>query len=249
MNNSKEKILDKIASYHSSNKRRGFTYGWGDMYELYKRYRFVSIEKYLKGKSVLEIGPAEGDMTNMLLRYFRNVSVLEGSRKFAGELKKRFEDRITIHEDLIESFQSEYKYDTIIMSHVLEHLARPVVTLGRVGTWMRKNGRLIISVPNGDSIHRHVGVKLGVLKEVDELNATDINIGHKRVYTPVKLRRTVETAGLIVKDFGGILIKPFSNRQMVNICSNKMLKAFFELGNNFPEIACEIFVVCANKRA
>lgn len=249
MKNKKKTTLDKIAYYHSSNKKRGFTYGWEDMYELYKKYRFISIKKYLKGDSVLEIGPAEGDMTNMLVRHFRNVSVLEGSGKFVRELKKRFKNKITIHEDLIENFQGGCKYDIIIMSHMLEHLNRPAMVLKRVSTWMGKRGRLIIIVPNSESIHRYIGVKLGMLRKVDELNNIDVKIGHKRVYNPVRLRKTVETAGLTVESFGGIFIKPFSNRQMVKICSDEMLKAFFELGNTFPQIACEIFVVCISKGA
>ena len=135
------------------------------------------------------------------------------------------------------------------MYHILEHLKRPVASLRQVSTWMEKGGRLIVIVPNSDSIHRFIGVKLGMLKRVDELNVTDVNIGHKRVYNPARLRTTVETAGLIVKAFGGILIKPFSNKQMVSACSDKVLKAFFELGNTFPEIACEMFVVCIKRGA
>ena len=107
------KDLDKIACYHTSTKKHGFTYGWKNMYELYKEYRYLAVKKYLKGRSVLELGPAEGDMTRRLIKHFRNTSVLEGSGRFARRLKKRFGDRITIHEDSIENFQCRNRYDTI----------------------------------------------------------------------------------------------------------------------------------------
>ncbi len=240
-------LLDKVAVYHSSTGKKGFTYGWKGMYELYKKYRFTSIKKFLHGKSVLEIGPAEGDMTNRLLGHFDKVGVLEGSGKFSEKLSKRFGNRVKAYEDLVENFQCQDKFDVIIMSHILEHLRRPPSVLRRVRGWLNKNGRLIIIVPNSNSLHRHIGVRMGMLRRVDDLNKRDADIGHRRVYNPVRLRKAVEAAGLTVRHSGGILIKPFSNKQMVKICSKKMLTSLFELGSDFPEIACEIFVVCVKK--
>jgi 2-polyprenyl-3-methyl-5-hydroxy-6-metoxy-1,4-benzoquinol methylase len=43
-------------------------------------------------------------------------------------------------------------FDVINMSYVVEHFQRPVQTLTVITGWLKKSGRLIVSVPNFDSI-------------------------------------------------------------------------------------------------
>lgn len=242
------KKLEDIFKYHTSDKENGFTYGWEQLYNKYKEYRFKSLSPHFNGRSVLEIGPAEGDMTIKLLECFKEVAVIEGSEGFAGNLQNTLKGgRLTIYTGLVEEVCINRKFDTIILSHVLEHLDQPVSVLKKVKDMLEPEGVLLVMVPNANSLHRHVGVMLGMIKELYSINETDRKIGHKRVYDFSSLERDVCAAGFDVKQRGGVLIKLLSNLQMVEVFSEDQLNAFFKLGNIFPDIACEIFIACKKK--
>ena len=98
----------------------------------------------------------------------------------------------------------------------------------------------MINVPNAHSLHRQLGVKMGLLEKVTDLNAQDKKLGHKRVYTPALLSEHIQQSGLVADRIGGIMLKPLSNRQM-NDWDEPMLKALFELGDDFPELSSELY--------
>lgn len=57
---------------------------------LMQKYTFKLIKRYFsKNNSVLELGPAEGVMTQLLVNYFDSVELLEGSSFFCEKLKKK----------------------------------------------------------------------------------------------------------------------------------------------------------------
>lgn len=245
MNVDKTKELDNIFKYHTSSNEDGFTYGWEKLYKKYKEYRFLALKPFFTGKSVLEVGPAEGDMTAKLMEYFSDVTVIEGSEKFTKNLQKTFKTKkLTIYHGLVEEVCINKKFDTVILSHVLEHFDNPQEILKKMRSLLHKDGNLLVMVPNANSIHRHVGVLLGMQEATHSLNEVDINIGHKRVYDPSSLKAEVEKAGFITINLGGILIKIVSNQQMVKIFTEEVMDALFKIGSEFPEISCEIFIAC-----
>ena len=62
-------------------------------------------------------------------------------------------------------------FDNIVLGHVLEHVERPVEILSRVKSWLSANGRVFALVPNARSLHRQMGVVMGLLDSEHSLNA------------------------------------------------------------------------------
>jgi hypothetical protein len=106
----------------------------------------------------------------------------------------------------------------------------------------------IVTVPNADSIHRHVGVAMGMLGEVTDLNEADHRIGHRRVYTRATLVADVTASGLEVEHAGGVFLKPLSNGQIEEQWSEELVLAFYEVGKRFPEMCAELMVVAERSR-
>ena len=210
-------------------------------------YRFQVFEPYLVGQSCLELGPAEGVMTRLLLDHFEKVTVVDG----AVDLLNMIPDHphLTKVHSLFEDFNPEGQYDTIVMDHVLEHVEDPNSLLYAVSKWLRASGRLLIGVPNARSVHRLVGVKMGLLKSPYELNERDLRVGHRRVYDVTELKLQVQQAGLRLLHSGGVLLKPLAYHQLAEIWTPKMLQAFLELGRDIPDIAAEMYVVCTTRSA
>ena len=85
--------------------------------------------RYMRPGSVLELGPAEGSMTEILYPHFENdYTVVDGADFYVEDLVKRFPE-IKGYAALFEEFKPSRKYDNIVLGHVLEHVADPVEIL------------------------------------------------------------------------------------------------------------------------
>lgn len=231
--NSERERLEKIASESWYSK---------GVNSLAIEYSASVFERYLIKGSILELGPAEGVMTEYFTQKYTDITVLEGSTNFSNILKNKFPD-IKVINGLFEEFNPESQYDNIILGHVLEHVIDPISTLIRVCEWLSPNGRILAAVPNAFSVHRQAAVIMGMLRDEHDLNETDVHHGHRRVYDPISFKRDFHLANLRVIKFGSYWMKPLSNRQIEEQWTESMVNAFMILGEKYPEIAAEIYIV------
>jgi len=202
--------------------------------------------RYFRGTRCLELGPAEGLMTEHLYKHFSELTLVEGAESFARALRNRY-PRAQVYCSLFEEFSPAEKFDTIVLGHVLEHLNEPTRLLGRAGEWLAGDGVILAAVPNARSLHRQAAVIMGLLNEEHELNDMDRHHGHRRVYDPESLRADFQRAGLNIDIFGGYWMKPVSNAQIEASWTPEMLEAFMVLGERYPDIAGEIYVVATHR--
>ncbi|MGE8546976.1 MAG: class I SAM-dependent methyltransferase [Alcaligenes sp.] len=207
-------------------------------------YSFRIARRFVQGRSILEMGPAEGVMTELLVQLGKELTVVEGSQLFCDDLAARFPG-IHVEHALFEEFEPRQAFDTIVLGHVLEHVQDPVAILSRVREWLTPEGRVFAAVPNARSLHRQAAVMMGLLAQEDQLNDTDRHHGHRRVFNPESFRSAFTQAGLKVDYFGGYWIKPVSNSQIEATWTPQMVEAFMALGERYPDIAAEIYVVAS----
>ena len=198
--------------------------------------------RHFRGTSCLELGPAEGVMTELLLQSFPLLTLVDGSEQFCDQLRERFPDA-TVVRSLFEDFSPERQFDAIVLGHVLEHVADPSALLTSAREWLAPDGAIYAAVPNARSLHRQAAVLMGLLGSEHELNETDLHHGHRRVYDPESFRSDVLGAGLRIKVFGGYWLKPLSNAQIDETFTPEMIQAFMRLGERYPDIAAEIYVI------
>jgi 2-polyprenyl-3-methyl-5-hydroxy-6-metoxy-1,4-benzoquinol methylase len=205
------------------------------------RFRYQTLRPHLQGPEGLELGPAEGEMTQFLVDDFESLTVVEGAAQLLAQIPEH--PNLTKIHSLFEEFTPERQFNTIILEHILEHVESPVPLLMMVKGWLRPGGQILIGVPNANSIHRLVAVKMGLLGHARELNARDHGLGHRRVYTHETLRGDLDDAGLHVIEMGGVFLKPLSNKQIQDSWTEEMIEGFYGLGKDFPEHAAEIYAV------
>ncbi|KAB1232132.1 class I SAM-dependent methyltransferase [Chryseobacterium viscerum] len=234
MENYKNKVQDSAQFYNSSFLDFDFK-----LTEL----NYLSLKPYFKGESALELGPALGHMTKYLVNDFSSLDLVEGSKDLINQIPDY--PNITKHNSYFEEFKTDKKFDTIIMSHVLEHIENPVDVLKLVYSWLSDNGVFLISVPNAKSIHRLAAVEMGLLNSEYELNQRDHELGHYRVYDLDTLKNDITKAGYTIIDEGGIFFKPVSNGQIENNWNEAMIEGFYKLGKKFPHHCAEIYVACS----
>jgi 2-polyprenyl-3-methyl-5-hydroxy-6-metoxy-1,4-benzoquinol methylase len=206
------------------------------------RYLAGIFGRHWRGASCLELGPADGVVTERLAEAFPDLTVVDGSSSFCARLADRFPDA-TVVNSLFEEFTPAHRFDTVILGHVLEHVIDPVGLLERVRQWVAPGGVALATVPNAHSLHRQAAVLMDLLPAENALNETDRHYGHRRVYDLAGLRDDFAAAGWTVTTTGGYWLKPVSNAQIADTWSQEMLDAFMELGERYPESAAEIYVV------
>ncbi len=113
------------------------------------------------------------------------------------------------HNSLFETFNTNEKFDTIILNHVLEHIEEPITLLKHIKNWLSPDGVLILGVPNAKSFHRLAAVKMGLLNSEYDLNERDHQLGHYRVYDFKLLLNDIKKADLKVKFKGEFLLNFF----------------------------------------
>ena len=209
-------------------------------------YAWRVFSRYLRPGSILELGPAEGVMTALLAQTGQQITAVEGSAVFFEALTARF-PQIHFHNALFEEFDTEERFENIVLGHVLEHVAEPPAILRKCRGWLASGGRIFANVPNSRSLHRQAAVLMGLLPFEEALNETDLQHGHRRVFNPETFRLAFLQAGLRIELFGGFWLKPLSNAQIEAGWTPQMVDAFLALGERYPDVAGEIYVVAAKQ--
>lgn len=205
------------------------------------RYRFEAEQEFFLGSLCLEMGPADGVMTELLVNHFKEIHVVDGDKELLNTIPEH--ENLVKYHSWFEEFEPTHKYDTIIMEHILEHISNPMVVLEKVKKWLNIGGVLIAGVPNAKSFHRLAAVKMGMLKTEYELNDRDISQGHQRVYDIDMLVNEINSSGFSVIHKGGVFLKFLSNQQIEDNWSKDLIQSYYEIGKDFQQNAADIFVV------
>jgi 2-polyprenyl-3-methyl-5-hydroxy-6-metoxy-1,4-benzoquinol methylase len=239
--NNMVKCLSEFESLQSISEQFGYSNG---VMASSITYSYRVMIRHLVPGTLLELGPAEGLMTRLLVESFADITVVEASTKFCEILKVRHPE-VDVINCLFEDFEPKRKFDNIILGHVLEHVLNPIALLKKVKSWLLPGGIIFAAVPNSHSLHRQAAVTMGLLNEECELNNSDIAHGHRRVFSPDSFREVFISAGLDINYFGGYWLKPLSNKQIEDSWSREIIGAFMLLGEKYPDIAGEIYIVAS----
>ncbi len=106
--------------------------------------RFEYCRLWIENKRHLDLGSGEGGFVS------KTQSITRTSHSF--ELEKRPRERL-IEKGIktyanFEEMDSSQKYDIITIFHILEHVPDPIPLLKKIKSYLAKDGRIIIEIPN-----------------------------------------------------------------------------------------------------
>ncbi len=208
------------------------------------RYRARAImDAVPRGGRLLEIGCGGGALAEVLAGHFDSITLVEASPTYLEAARRRLGGLANYHQALAEEFATEERFDCVLASGLLEHVADPVAILRRCRALLAEGGMAVFLVPNARSLHRRIGLHMGLLSRLDELQEQDFEVGHRRYYTRESLRSDIEGAGLRVAHERGVFLKPLANWQMEG-WDEALADAFDASGRELPDHCAELMAVC-----
>jgi 2-polyprenyl-3-methyl-5-hydroxy-6-metoxy-1,4-benzoquinol methylase len=200
--------------------------------------------KDIKGSAVLEFGFVDGQWTDRLLALGCTVASVEGALNNVEFGRKKYSNNpsVTFIHSTFEDFDTDQKFDWIIMGGMLKHLKDPVSFLKKSHAWLSPGGRLIATTPNPKSLHRRVGVKMGILPDLETLTPTDHQVGNLRHYDLQSFESLIVEGGYTVTTIATAIIKPVSSELMEG-WSDNLLDALDRIADEIPDYGWSIYAI------
>ena len=198
-----------------------------------------------KTAHVLELGYGDGLVTAALAQSGCQLTLIEGAKTLADIASSKHAN-INCIETLFEDFCPENRFDVILASHVLEHVDYPQELLKLMATWLTDTGKIIVVVPNRNSLHRQLAVVMGLQPSLDTLSTRDLLVGHQRVYSLDILKEHISESGLIPVESMGFFLKVLPNAMMLEY-SQELLWGLNAISNSLPPDMMANIAVIASK--
>jgi trans-aconitate methyltransferase len=232
--------LDEIAAgYDPSDPSQHFDYHL-------KRIQVRAITPWLRGARVLELGCATGELTMLLEPLAAAYDVVEGSAANIDIARARV-PKANFVLSMWEDFRPSTRYSDLVLCNALEHVAEPVALLEQVRDWLEPEGRVHVAVPNALSLHRLIGVEMGLQPDPVSLTPGDEAQGHLRNYSLDTLLADLRAGGFTVVHTEGLFLKLLSNRQMLD-WPTELIGALDRVAKRLPEHAAELYAVAVPTR-
>jgi 2-polyprenyl-3-methyl-5-hydroxy-6-metoxy-1,4-benzoquinol methylase len=187
-------------------------------------------------RRVLDMGYGTGEMARELLGRGVAAEVVEGSPLLAARARDGHPG-LVVHEAMFEAFAPGPVYDAVLALHVMEHVDRPRDLMAHVRGWLRPGGAVVVVVPNRESLHRRLAVRMGIQERLDDLSPRDRLVGHLRVYGLDTLAADLEGAGFRVEDRFGFTLKTVPNSMMLG-WPPELLDALTAISPELPPRMC-----------
>ena len=154
-------------------------------------FRALDLARAQKPARLLEIGCGQGDLSRELKERHPEIELVGMDLSEAGVeiARAKVSDSAFFQQDLMRPMALPERYRQwathAVCSEVLEHLDDPRAALENARSCLAPGGRLVVTVPAGP------------------MSAFDHHIGHRRHFTPERLRKVLEGAGLEVSALHG----------------------------------------------
>lgn len=193
----------------------------------------------LKGNSVLELGLGNGFVANVVEEISDNHVVIEGSPELIRTYHENYPDSdLRIVKSYFEDFETEERFDVILMGFILEHVDNPKIILEKYKKILKTDGCIYVTVPNFQALNKRIGYYAGLIEKMDTLTPGDLALGHQRLYSVETLKKLISSVNCRMEKLEGILLKPITTGQMNTLNFDESIyKALLEIGIQYPELS------------
>lgn len=228
-----KEMLEKVADFYIVKK---------DYDYFNTKLASIIISPLCENKNVLEIGCADGVMTEDLVKVSRTLTVVEPSTGYCDIIRKNHTD-VRVNNCFLEEVKDTAKFDVVVMASLLHHIKDPVSYLDIVKKFLGDNGVVLATVPSMTSLHRQIGVKAGALQDIYDTTERNAQFNQFGRYDKPSFEALFRRCGYDVLESYGYMLKPFSSEQMMSLRLDwKVIMALFEIGKENEHLASQLFL-------
>lgn len=149
-----------------------------------------------KGRRLLDVGTAQGELTRLLSEQGFVVTGIEGDAQLAAHARQTCADLVELDLDrAIPEFRQPF--DVIVYGDVLEHLKDPLRIFTGLNTYLAPEGQVVVSVPNV----AHIAVRLMLLFGYFEyMDRGILDRTHLWFFTLRSFRRFLAQGGMRIEE-------------------------------------------------
>lgn len=202
------------------------------------------VERFEHCESLLELGIGHGFTARTFNAACNSHVLIEGSQVVIDQFREAHPDlRANLVFGYFEDFDTEDKFDVIVMGFILEHVEDPGLILKRYRKFLKPGGKLFVAVPNAKSMNRRLGVELGLIDDIYSLNANDHALGHRRQYCLDTLKAELVESGYRINYEEGIYLKPLPLGVLKGLPDFEAnLQAMLQVGIEFPALCVGLLI-------
>lgn len=164
------------------------------MYDDYNRRIFELVEAR---KTVLDVGCATGKLLERLASEKECQTVgIEMDKTLAEQARPRCHQLLVGNIETMDLPFREEQFDVIVFADVLEHLREPETVLKRMRTFLKRDGYLLLSIPNIAFVTARLNLLLG---RFEYASYGIMDRTHLRFFTSATARRLVTESGFRIR--------------------------------------------------
>jgi len=202
------------------------------------------VERFGHCESLLELGIGHGFTAGIFNAACDRHVLIEGSQVVIDQFRASHPNfKADLNFGYFEEFDTQERFDVIVMGFILEHVESPAYLLDRFRKLLKPDGRLYVAVPNARSMNRRLGIELGMINDIYDLNANDHALGHRRQYCLDTLKQELMQCGYTLTHQEGIYLKPLPLSVLKTLPAfEDNLQAMLRIGIEFPELCVGLLI-------
>ncbi len=231
----------------------------------YRRKKMLELYEKLPSSHVLEIGCGMEPLFHFVPQdSFSQWVVVEPADAFyaAAERASKEDDRIhCLHRFFDEEaallkeccVHSGGAFDLIVCTGLLHEVEQPLAILNGIRQLCSSETRVLLNVPNANSLHRLLGLRSGYIADTHVMTERNQAYQQHRVFDCASFAALLGQAGFAVDEMGSFFVKPFTHQQMEaclehHIIDENVLDGLYRLSEDLPEVGSELYAVCHQSR-
>lgn len=229
-------------------------YSFEEVLKKFRSRKIIEVLDRYAPKRILEIGCGYEPNFQNYTDFASYVAVEPGTAAFDYAAQLGAGDaRVEIRNGLLEDVADQLvgvDFDCIILPGLLHEVADPTGFLQLVRAIGGSEVMVYINVPNANSVHRIVGMEMGLIENTSQLTERNIFLEQQRVYSSgsleIELRKVWPE--LEILDSGTFFLKPFTHAQMHGMTAKGLLDdgvfdALYKATDVLTDYGSELFVV------
>lgn len=150
--------------------------------DFWSKVKAKLVLKLVEGKNILDVGCASGRLSKSLIDRGYNVTAIDTDYKAVEISKKKGINSFVAD---ISEWQTDQKFDCIILGDVLEHIQDDKEAIRKIYNMLNPNGCIVVNVPAYQAL----------------FSKHDLALGHKRRYSNKELKTKLKESGFNIEYF------------------------------------------------